>query len=229
VAVAWKSSEDLYWYGVAPMSRVNPDKLPGNMVVLGLVIEQPEATVKEVQQLVRRRFRRACFAPNTAHGALPRLAERRGEKIPCVERTYKAPGKERSRDRYRATTHGIKVFRAWMYDLLEDEETIGQPSLQEAMLGRIELARVEDLPRLIQMAHKEADVSADLYAAASLELRKLMRRRADPLDFERKIREVLLYVDPAHWSERATRYREIADRLEDIKREAQAAGVRGGG
>ena len=79
------------------------------------------------------------------------------------------------------------------------------------------------------MASKEADVSADLFAAASLELRKLVGRRADPLDFERKIREVLLYVDPAHWSERAARYREIANRLEDIRREAQAAGVFGGG
>lgn len=217
------------------MSRVNPDQLSGSMVVLGLVIERPEATVKEIGQQVRRRFKRARFAPNTAHGALPRLAERRsknerrGEKIPCVERTYKAPGSERARDRYRPTAHGIKVFRAWMYDMLDDEETIGQPSLQEAMMGRIELAKVQDLPRLIQMAEKEADVSADLYAAASLELRKLLGRRPDPLDFDRKIREVLLYVDPAHWSERSARYREIAERLEDIKREAQAAGVLGGG
>lgn len=218
-----------------PMSRVNPDQLSGSMVVLGLVIERPEATVKEIGQQVSKRFKRARFAPNTAHGALPRLAERRsknerrGEKIPCVELTYKAPGKERSRDRYRATAHGIKVFRAWMYDLQDDGETIGQPSLQEAMLGRIALAKVVDLPRLIQMACTEADVSADLFAAASLELHKLLKRRADPLDFERKIREVQLYVDPAHWSERSARYREIAHRLEDIKREAQAAGVLGGG
>ncbi len=216
-------------YGVRPISRVNPDKLPGSMVVLGLVIEQPEATVKEVGQEVGKRFKLARFAPNTAHGALPRLAERRGEKIPCVERTYTAPGRERSRDRYRATAHGIKVFRAWMYDMLDDEETIGQPSLQEAMLGRVEFAKVQDLPRLIEMAEKEADVSADLYAAATLELKKLLRRRAGPLDFERKIREVLLYVDPAHWSERSARYREIANRLEDIKQEAQMAGVLGGG
>ena len=216
-------------YGVRSVSRVNPDKLPGSMVVLGLVIEQPEATVKEVGQAVSKRFKLARFAPNTAHSALPRLAERRGEKIPCVERTYRAPGRERSRDRYRATAHGIKIFRAWMYDMEGDEETIGQPSLQEAMLGRLALAKVQDLPRLIHMASKEADVSADLFAAASLELRKLMGRRADPLDFERKIREVQLYVDPAHWSERSARYRAIANRLEDIKQEARAAGVLGGG
>ncbi len=223
--------KNVLWYTVGrSVSRVNPDKLPASMVVLGLVIERPEETVKEIGQQVRRRFKRARFAASTVHTALPRLAERGGGgKPPRVERTYKAPGRERSHDRYRATAHGIKVFRTWMYDLQDDGETIGQPSLQEAMLGRIALGKVEDLPRLIQMACAEADVSADLFAAASLELRKRLGRRADPLDFDRKIREVLLYVDPAHWSERSERYREIANRFEDIKQEAQAAGVLGGG
>jgi hypothetical protein len=211
------------------MSRVNPDELPGSMVVLGLLIENPDATVREIGQLVRKRFVRARFAQSTAHSALPRLAERRGRKIPCTERTYEAPSSDRysSDDRYQATKHGIKVFRAWMYDLQEDGETVGQPSLREATLGRIELARIQDVPRLIKMARTEAAVSADLYAAASLQLRNhLARHRGDPLDFDRKTREVLLYVEPAHWSERAERYRDIANRLEDIKQEAEAAGVK---
>jgi hypothetical protein len=117
-----------------------------------------------------------------------------------------------------------------MYDLQEDGETVGQPSQREATLGRIELARIQDVPRLIEMARKEADVSADLYATASQRLRNhLARRRDDPLDFDRKTREVLLYMEPRHWSERAERYREIANRLEDIKQEAEAAGVKFGG
>jgi hypothetical protein len=214
------------------MSRVNPDELPGSMVVLGLVIENPDATVKEIGQLVRKRFAQARFASSTAHGALPRLAERRGGKLPCTERTYEAPSQEcySSQDRYRATKHGIKVFRAWMYDLQEDGETVGQPSQREATLGRIELARIQDVPRLIEMARKEADVSADLYGAASQRLRNhLARRRDDPLDFDRKTREVLLYMEPRHWSERAERYREIANRLEDVKQEAEQAGVKFGG
>jgi hypothetical protein len=212
------------------MGRVNPDELPGSMVVLGLLIEYPDATVREIGQFVRKRFAQARFASSTAHGALPRLAERRGEKLPCTERTYTAPSQERysSQDRYRATEHGMKVFRAWMYDLQESGETVGQPSQREATLGRIELARIQDVPRLIEMARKEADVSADLYAAASLRLRNHLARRRD-LDFDRKTREVLLYMDPRHWSERAERYRDIANRLEDIKEEAEAAGVKFGG
>jgi hypothetical protein len=210
------------------MSRVNPDELSGSMAVLGLVIERPNATVKEIGQQVRKRFTRACFAGSTAHSALPRLAEQKDERLPCVERTHKAPGRghsTRSLDRYRATPHGLRVFRAWMYDLQDDGATIGNPSLREAMMGRIELAQIKDLPRMIQMARIEAKASTDLYADATVKLRELLDERAAPLDFERKIREVLLYVDPAHWSARAARYREIRHRLEDIKEEAEAAGV----
>ena len=112
-----------------------------------------------------------------------------------------------------------------MYDLDDGELSIGRPALRETMLGRVELAQVRDLPRLIQMARIEAKASADLFSAASMKLRELLGRRADPLDFERKIREVLLYVGPSHWSVRSERYREIANRLEDIKLAAEVAGV----
>jgi hypothetical protein len=207
------------------MSRVNPDELPASMAVVGLVIEQPEATVKEIGQEVRKRFMRARFAASTAHVALPRLAERRGTGKPFVECTYKAGSAPSSGDRYRPLPRGLEVFRAWMYDELEDQPTIGNPALREAMLGRIELATVKDLPRLIQMMRLEAKVSADLFEAASRKLREHLGERADPLDFDRKIRAVLLHADPTHWSARSVRYREIAERLEDIQAEAEAAGV----
>jgi hypothetical protein len=209
------------------MSRVNPDELPANMAVLGLLIERPESTVKEIGQEVRKRFRRARFAASIAHGAVPRLAERQGSRRPCAELAYKADrDTQTSQDRYRPTQYGLRVFRAWMYDELEeDAQTIGNPSLREAMLGRIELAQAKDLPRLIQMVRLEARVSADMFAGASQKLREHLAERVDPLDIDRKIRGVLLYADPSHWSARSARYRDIAERLEDIKTEAEAAGV----
>lgn len=214
------------------MSRVNPDELSASMVVLGLVIERPNATVKEVGQLVRSRFPRARFASTTAHNALPQLAKKTRDRPPYLV-CHPAPGRgsdPRSLDRYSPNRHGLRGFRAWMYDLYDDEvTTIGRPALREAMLGRIELAQLKDLPRLIQMARTEALVSADLYAVATEKLRDLVARRGDPHDFERQIREVLLYVDPLHWSARSERYRQIANRLEDIKQAAEAAGLKFGG
>lgn len=210
------------------MSRVNPDELPASMAVLGLVIEQPDATVKEIGQEVSKRFKRACFAASTAHNALPRLAKRLERRSPCVERTYQAAadGAPSSRDRYRPTRHGLLFFRAWMYDELEEDgQTIGNPALREAMLGRVELATVKDLPRLIQMMRLEIKVSGDLYEATSRKLREHLDEPADPLDFDRKIRAVVLHADPSHWSARVMRYRQMAEQLENIKTEAEAAGV----
>jgi hypothetical protein len=102
----------------------------------------------------------------------------------------------------------------------------GVPAIREALYGRIELARLEHLPRLIGIAREEERIATDLYAAASERVRKheIRRRsgaaRAMPGDYERKIRETLLYVDPLHWSSRAELFVVIAERLEEIAEEA---------
>jgi hypothetical protein len=179
------------------------------MAVLGIVIEQPNDTVTHVGQCLDRRFTRARFARSTAHSTLPRLAHAQR-----VRRTHAAPGNDRSKDRYEATASGVDVFRTWMF------EPSGTPALREAMYGRIELCRLEDLPRLIEMARAEEAVSADLYGEAARKLRRhaAARNRA-PTDYARQVREVLLYADPMHWASRSERYKVIADRLEEIARE----------
>lgn len=199
------------------MSRVGADELPGSMAVLGLIIEQPNQTVREVGQCVESRFARARFARSIAHSTLPRLAQ-----ADRVRRSYIAPGANRSADRYEPTKSGRTAFRQWMFDEAPDGTRCATiPALREAMYGRIELCGKEDLPRLIDMAREEERVSADLYAQASIRLRRHLTQRADPDDMARKIREVLLYVDPMHWASRAERYKQIADRLEDLRREGE--------
>jgi len=194
----------------AEMSRVNPAELPGSMAVLGIVIEQPNDTVTHIGQCLGRRFTRARFARSTAHSTLPRLA--RAER---VHRTHQAPGSDRSKDRYEATSGGLEVFRAWMF-----EQPSATPALRDAMYGRIELCRLEDLPRLIEMARQEEAISADLYAEAAFRLRQhTATRQRDPADYARQVREVLLYADPMHWASRSERYKVIADRLEEIAQE----------
>ena len=144
------------------MSRVNPADLPGNMAVLGIVIEQPNDTVSHIGRCLGQRFSRARFARSTAHSSLPRLADR-GR----VRRTHLERGNDRSLDRYEATTHGIEAFRTWMFEMPS-----ARPALREAMYGRIELCRLEDLARLIEMVRKEEAVSDDLYREAALRLRQ---------------------------------------------------------
>jgi hypothetical protein len=177
------------------------------MAVLGIVIEQPNQTVSHVGQCLDRRFQRARFARSTAHNTLPRLA--RAKRVRC---SHHGPGGDRSNDRYEATPSGIQVFRAWMTDL-----DVAVPSLRDAMYGRIELADLEDLPSLIEMARSEEALSADLYEQAGMRLRQhTLARQRQPPDPVSQVREVLLYADPMHWAARSDRYKVIADRLEEI-------------
>jgi len=180
------------------------------MAVLGLVIERPNDTVSHIGQCLSERFTRARFARSTAHSSLPRLRH-----SGRVRRTHLASGRDRSLDRYEATARGVADFRAWMLELPS-----ARPALREAMYGRIELCRVEDLPRLIELARREEAVSDDLYREASWRLRRQRVGRTEQRDYARRIREVLLYVDPMHWSARSERYAVIAERLEEIAREA---------
>jgi hypothetical protein len=200
------------------MSRLNPTDLPAHMAVLGLVIEQPNQTVSHIAQALDERFQRARFVQSTAHGTLPQMARGRSVRVRC---TYRAPGDERSMDRYAPTERGLKIFHAWMF-----QPPGGVPAIREALYGRIELARLAHLPRLISIAREEERIATDLYAAASERVRKheIRRRsgaaRTTPGDYERKIRETLLYVDPLHWSSRAELFVVIAERLEEIAEEA---------
>jgi hypothetical protein len=188
------------------------------MALLGLVIEQPNQTVSHYARVFNERFSRSRFATSTAHTSLPQMARGRSVR---VRRTFAAPDSDGSMDRYEATERGVRLYRQWMLRLPR-----GAPAIREAMYGRIELARLEHLPRLIRMAREEEDIATGLYAEANAQLRRNeMKRRSrvsgkTPADFEREVHETLLYVDPLHWSSRATLYAAVAEQLERIAEEA---------
>jgi hypothetical protein len=202
------------------MSRVNPAELPAHMAVLGIVIEQPNQTVSQIARVLDERFVRSRFVKSTAYMTLPQMA--RGRSI-RVQRTYTAPDDDRSMDRYAANERGHAVFRAWMF-----KPPSAIPAIREAVYGRIELARLEHLRQLIRIVREEETIATDLYARANADLRKheINRRsriaRKTPADYERDIRETLLYIDPLHWSSRAALSAVIAEHLEEI---AEAAGI----
>jgi hypothetical protein len=139
-----------------------------------------------------------------------------------VRRTYEAPGEDRSEDRYEATDEGMEVFESWMFQM-----PTATPALREAMYGRIELCRLEHVPRLIRMARQEEAISDDQYLQASRMLSRYRPRKRNPRDIEREVREVLLYADPTHWAARSERYKDIAKRLEELYRELKEPGSEG--
>ena len=133
---------------------------------------------------------------------------------------------QKAQDRYNPTREGFKVYRAWMHAVPRES---GPPALREALYGRIELCRLEDLPELIRIAHEEASIARDMYSGASvtlklhLEAKRAKETDGDELidrDYLRMVREVLLHVTPQHWSARHDLMEEIRRHLEKIATKA---------
>lgn len=117
------------------------------MAVLGLVIERPNQTVGFYARALAERFTRAGFGKTTAYTALRQMAQ---SKTPRVRCTRKAPGDDRSMDLYEAIPGGHDAFRSWMF-----RPPSAIPAVRQAIYGRIELARIEDLPQLISTVRQE--------------------------------------------------------------------------
>lgn len=198
------------------MSRVNPDDLPASMVVLGLLIEQPNQTVRHFGQAIDRRFSCARFSRANAQSVLERFAEH-GK----AERSHK--GRSKAYDRYVALEPGVNEFREWMYDIPKDGPA---PSLREAMYGRIELCQTKDLPRLKQLAEEEAEASNLLYQDATRRLGRHERSQIPRTEYLKRARAVLLRVDPMHWCTRTKRYELIAEALGEIIEDMRQDGVK---
>jgi hypothetical protein len=207
------------------MSKPNPADLPGSMVILGLLIEQPGQTVGEVAEQLRTRFASCRFDPATASHTLDQMARSARARSPRVYRTFTSPGRGCRLDRYEVTVTGIRGFQAWMY-----QRPTGVPALREALYGRIELCRLEDLPELIRIAKEEVSIADDQYARSKATLtnhlqrgrRRPKAREPEPADFLREVRNVLVRVTPGFWSARSMHYDEIAEALRDI---ATRAGI----
>jgi hypothetical protein len=189
------------------------------MAVLGLVVERPNQTVAYYANELTERFPHARFAKGTAYTALRQMAK---GKEPRVRLTRQGPGSERTLDLYGPAPDGVDTFRAWMF-----RPPIARPAVRHLIYGRIELARLEDLPQLISIVREEEDIATDLYAAASGKLRQHeIKKGTDDgpktrADFEREIRATWLYAGPLHWSSRATLCTVVLERLEEIAGEAR--------
>jgi hypothetical protein len=192
------------------------------MAVLGLVIERPNQTVAFYAKALAERFPRAGFGPSTAYNALRQMAQGKTPRVRC---TRQVPSADRSMDLYEAIPEGHDAFRSWMF-----RPPTAIPPVRQTIYGRLELARLEDLPQLIRTVREEEAIATDLYADASGELRKHeIRKRGggerptSRADFEREIHETWLYVGPLHWSSRAALCTVVLERLEEIAGEAGVA------
>src|SRR5579872_2201598 len=203
------------------MARPHRDELPAHMAVLGLVIERPNQTVAWYANALAQRFPRARFGKPIAYNALRQMARGDAARVRC---THETGGQDGALDRYEPIAKGHDIFQSWMF-----RPPTAIPAVRQALYGRIALARLEDLPRLIRVVREEEVIATHLYENANKELRELKDRRRNRsevrktrAEFERRIHETWLVVGPLHWSSRAALCLMVLDCLEDI---AQDAGI----
>jgi DNA-binding PadR family transcriptional regulator len=211
------------------MSKPRPSELPSSMAILGILIDDPNKTVAEVAEALDTRFAQARWDPSTVYNALPQMARsKQGRpRVRCTHQTHPDRGRK-TQDRYEPTRAGVREFRDWMIG-----PPSGVPALREALFGRIELCRLEDLPHLIKMAREEANIAQGLYSSASVALKhhidqkreKQARGRGpskEPTeeDYLLEVRNILLHVTPEYWAARHAHNDEIARLLTGVAKKA---------
>lgn len=189
------------------MSRAGSAELSASLAVLGLVIEEPD-TASRVGQRLSERFRPARFAPSTAYMTLPRL-----EGQGMVRRIG---GGGTNDARYEATEKGTERFYRWLRT-----SPTALPALREALHARINLARPQDLARVIEIVEREREACDGQYAAAQGRIAELRHGGRSNGTTEREwstlVAEVVLIDEAMMWGSRAARLARLHATLEELQ------------
>jgi hypothetical protein len=187
------------------------------MAVLGLLVEQKEATVSQLGKELHRRFRRSRFSRSTAQNAMDRFVGPNHQWACLV-----VEGSARSLNCYAPSKKGEDIFSDWMRCRPGDDM---EPRIRDAMYGRLELCKDEYIPILARLAWAEVAVSEDLYNAASKRKNTHLTRKIPRENYTERARHLLLYIEPKHWATRGECYEQVALGLEEILADMRADGV----
>jgi DNA-binding PadR family transcriptional regulator len=180
------------------------------MMVLGIVAER-SGTVSDIQRRLSDLFCSADFAPNSAHGSLPRLATKGYVRL--VEK-----GAEPTGDLYEITKGGIQHLRDWV------RSQPPHPAMREPIHGKVEFATLDELAEVIIMARAEVRscqlTGDEAHERMLSEQRSRVIVRGQQKGWQQELDDEL---SAAHledvtlaWDEVADRRRRLADRLEAI-------------
>lgn len=180
------------------------------LVVLGIVAERA-GTVSDIQRRLSDLFCSADFAPNSAHGRLPTLAEKGYVRL--VEK-----GVEQAGDLYEITKLGIEHLREWVLSQPP------RPAMREPIHGKVEFATLDELAEVIIIVRAEVRscqlASDEAHERMLSEQRSRVAARGKRKGWQQELDDEL---STAHledvtlmWDEIADRRRKLADKLEAI-------------
>ncbi|HTU79400.1 MAG TPA: hypothetical protein VMF09_11625 [Solirubrobacteraceae bacterium] len=189
------------------------------MMVLCATIAGP-GTISEVQKRLVALWPAADFDSNASHSNLPSLAAKG-----LLERVEQ--GERQTEDVYALNDKGWAHIRKWVASWPPD------PALREPITAKARLARLDQLPLLIEMARAQAErcrAASDAAQARLLSEERILEKRAPRNtneEFNAAIRVAQLKHETLVWSDIAVQFDNYADDLEKtFKRfsEAQANG-----
>jgi DNA-binding PadR family transcriptional regulator len=178
------------------------------MMVLGATIAGP-GTIAEIQKRLVELWPAADFDGNASHTNLPLLADK--ELVDVVER-----GERKVENRYAINDKGWAHIREWVARWPPD------PALREPIPAKTRLARLEDLPFLIEMARAQAercggasDSAQGKLVSEERLLEKRPPRNADE-EFSVAIRVAQGKLESLGWGDLQAQYENYADDVERI-------------
>jgi DNA-binding PadR family transcriptional regulator len=189
------------------VSSFNVGNPTPQMMVLGLVIQQPD-TVSGVARRLADRFEVARFPNGSAYDNIPSLA-----KKGFVRLIAKGPPDEPTQDRYAATPEGVEHFRRW----LQSNEL--PPMIRDALQCKLEFVEDEDIAGLLQLVRVQEEIYTAAYDfARGRVLREQRSRRAKnkPVDARARLQSIQRKDEATLWGMMSKRLEHLGDELEEL-------------
>jgi DNA-binding PadR family transcriptional regulator len=187
------------------MSTFSSGDLTPRMMVLGLVVQQPDSVAGVARRLADQ-FASARFPKTSAHNNLPSLAAKGYVRLV-------APGDKASLDRYEATAKGVELLREWLH------RTELPPAIRDALQCKLEFLEREDLAALIQLVGEEEQAYTAAFDIAHTRVRREQRARlarGGPVDWRVRLRGVQNKDEAMLWSLMAKRLEHLREDLEEL-------------
>jgi DNA-binding PadR family transcriptional regulator len=192
-------------YDPRAMSTFSSGDLTPRMMVLGLVVQQPDSVAGVARRLADQ-FASARFPKTSAHNNLPSLAAKGYVRL--LE-----TGAKSSLDRYESTAKGVELFREWLC------RTELPPAIRDALQCKLEFLEREDLAALIQLVGEEEQAYTAAFDIAHTRVRREQRSRLArerPRDWRVRLRGVQNKDEAMLWSLMSKRLEHLREDLEEL-------------
>lgn len=201
-------------------STVQQSEMSASEIVLGLLIEHPDACY-QLDKRIAERLGSAQFSRGSAAGAVKRLLERDFVRAVEEDRAV-AEGALRAVDGrrktvYEATPAGVEHFRHWL------RSSTQTPPVREELHAKIALWGSEDLSRLVEIV-REAELASMLQLQALNQRTRRERQQQTMSDWELKLQLIVSTGEVSWWDSRIKWLQDMRLYLEKEQSRRMAAG-----